>query len=164
MAPEIKIISNLPAISIEDVAPVATSDAALLAPEEIKHKPKGELMSKDERTTTDKLRQRRQKKLKQRLREKEKLKKEKLLSKMPLGLGNKYSKEKAKKMLEKLSKESNVDKMVESQSKAVKSSSAFFGRLEDEVRSQVKRKANEGSGGAKKKKLIHKITAKKIKL
>ncbi|KAF2903017.1 hypothetical protein ILUMI_03186 [Ignelater luminosus] len=159
-APELKIVSNLPAISMEEVAPVASSDATLLAPEEIKRKNKGDIIGKSERTGTDKKRERRKKKQKQREHAKEKEKREKAIQKVNPGLGNKYSKEKARKMLERVSKDKNVDKMDESLgAKSVKSSTAFFTQLQDEVKQQIRSKTN-----VKNNKNSKAMNAKKIKL
>lgn len=102
--PDLRIISNLPAISMEEVAPVSTSDAQLLAPEEIKGKAKGgDLLAKSERSTTDKNRERRKKKLKQKIHAKKKLEKEKHL----LGKNKKDDKEKPVKNL----KDKNVNQV-----------------------------------------------------
>lgn len=159
-APEVRITSHLPAIVAEEVAPVSASDATLLAPEEIKPKPKGDPIGKTERTTTDKKRERRKKITRQRSKRKEKEKQEKLVDKLQPGLGNKYSKEKAKVLLEKVSKEQNVSQMDQKYGKHVKSSDAFFSKLQDEVSSSIKRKTQNVTDFNKQKK----FSAKKIKL
>ncbi|XP_063630287.1 U3 small nucleolar ribonucleoprotein protein MPP10 [Cydia splendana] len=109
---EVKIVSNTPAISMEEVAPVATSDAALLAPEEVKKKRRGDLMSKEERSSTDKKRERRKKKQLQR----------------------------KKGTIAKVTEHRNTTKGVEANDKSLKTSKAFFQQLNDEATSIIKKK------------------------
>ncbi|XP_063370209.1 U3 small nucleolar ribonucleoprotein protein MPP10 [Cydia amplana] len=109
---EVKIVSNTPAISMEEVAPVATSDAALLAPEEVKKKRRGDLMSKEERSSTDKKRERRKKKQLQR----------------------------KKGTVAKVTEHRNTTKGVEANDKSLKTSKAFFQQLNDEATSIIKKK------------------------
>ncbi|CAG9569841.1 unnamed protein product [Danaus chrysippus] len=112
---EVKIVSNTPAISMEEVAPVAVSDAALLAPEEVKRKTKGDLMSKEERTQTDKNRERRKKKKLQR----------------------------KKGSVMKVTDNRNTKAAVESNDKSLKTSKAFFQQLNDNSTSLIKTKTKK---------------------
>lgn len=112
---EVKIVSNTPAISMEEVAPIAASEATLLAPEEIKKKNKGDLMSKEERTQTDKNRERRKKKKLQR----------------------------KKGQVMKVTDHRNTKKGVEANDKSLKTSKAFFQQLNDEAKSLIKSKAKK---------------------
>ncbi|KAL9988124.1 hypothetical protein ACROYT_G002529 [Oculina patagonica] len=141
LKPELKVVSNVPVISVEEVAPVAVSDAMMLAPEEI-HEKKKEQKGSTEKTDTDRKRERRAKKRRQHERAVSKEKRRKLVEKLNPGLGNKHSKKAALKKLEKDHKSSkNVSVLTdEGSDKPVKSSAAFFSRLQDEVRDQVKAK------------------------
>lgn len=112
---DVKIVSNTPAISMEEVAPVATSDAMLLAPEEVKKKRKGDLMSKLERTQADKNRERRKKK--------------KLQCK--------------KGQVVKVTENRNTKKGVEATDKSLKTSKAFFQQLNDDATSIIKNSKNK---------------------
>ncbi|KAL6254363.1 hypothetical protein P5V15_014411 [Pogonomyrmex californicus] len=137
--PEIKIISNMPAINMEEVAPVTTSDATLLAPEEITVKPRGDLIGKSERTKTDKKRERRKKKSKQQAKQQAIEKKEKLKALQP-GIAKKYKNKKEKDaLLKKITKDRNITKLTETTHKVTKSSTAFFTQLQDQVKSKVKK-------------------------
>ncbi len=68
-------MSNVAALQMEEVTPVATSDANLLAPEELQAKSRRREVGVSEKTSTDKKRERRLKKKRQRLQEAKKQKK-----------------------------------------------------------------------------------------
>ena len=127
---------------MEEVAPVAMSDANLLAPQEIIDKQRGEEIGSSERMDTDKNRDRRRKKTLQKKRQKENEKREKAIDKLRPGLGNKYSKARVMKDLENAEKQGNGQlKRIKEDSmkgKTVKSSTAFFNQLQNDALNSVK--------------------------
>lgn len=60
--PEIRIINNMASLRKEEVGPLASTEEMLVAPEEVKRHEKGEVKGNDERTDTDRARERRKKK------------------------------------------------------------------------------------------------------
>ncbi|KAM5291280.1 U3 small nucleolar ribonucleoprotein MPP10 [Glossophaga mutica] len=160
--PEIKVVSNLPAITMEEVAPVSVSDAALLAPEEVKEKNKaGDLKTAAEKTATDRKRERRKKKYRKHMKIKEKEKRKKLLEKSNPGQAGKYSKAAAAEKLQQLTKAGRASLLKdEGKDKALKSSQAFFSKLQDQVKMQI----GDAKKTEKKKKKSQDISVHKLKL
>ncbi|XP_053129158.1 U3 small nucleolar ribonucleoprotein protein MPP10 [Hemicordylus capensis] len=158
--PEVKVVSNLPAISMEEVAPVSVSNAALLAPEEIKEKNKGGDMKTDaEKTSTDKKRERRKKKLARRIRLKEKEKRQGVLEKSS-EQSTKLNKKASAAQLKKLTKAGRTSLLKDDgKDKALKSSQAFFAQLQDQVKMQIQ-DAKKSQRKPKKREL----SAQKLKL
>ncbi|XP_066096321.1 U3 small nucleolar ribonucleoprotein protein MPP10 [Saccopteryx bilineata] len=137
--PEMKVVSNLPAITVEEVAPVSVSNAALLAPEEVKEKNKaGDIKSGAEKTATDKKRERRKRKQRKREKLKEKEKRRKLLEKAGVGQAGQLSRAAATETLKQLARTGRAALLKdEGKDKALKSSQAFFSKLQDQVKMQI---------------------------
>lgn len=150
---ELKIITNLPTISMEEVAPVTESAGNLLAPEEIKKRTVGDIIGKGERSKTDKKRERRKKK---QFQKDKKIREEKRPGKTEK-VQDKLEKE---KMIKKVTKGRNVERMNENgANKSSKSSKEFFSKLQDEVSnitSKIKKNKRKAENNG--------ILAKKIKL
>ncbi|KAM4597078.1 U3 small nucleolar ribonucleoprotein MPP10 [Fundulus diaphanus] len=160
--PEVKVVSNLPSIAMEEVAPVSTSDATLLAPEEVKEKNKaGDILGDTEKTSTDKKRDRRHKKKVKRLKIQEKEKRQKLKEARKTGENKKPSKAEVTESLKKLSKGGKTTILKdEGKDKALRSSQAFFSQLQDQVKSQIKSAKEQSS----KKKKPKDVSVSKLKL
>ncbi|XP_017099773.2 U3 small nucleolar ribonucleoprotein protein MPP10 [Drosophila bipectinata] len=155
VAPEARIVTNTPVVHMEEVAPVAVSDANLLAPEEVFQGPKTAPLGKSERSRTDKNRERRKKKQKQRAihtaleqRDLQRAKEGKAPTK----------KEADAKLLKTITKSRNVQKITASSNDqgALKSSKAFFNKLQDTTAATASNK--------RPKKDVTKANAKKLKL
>ncbi|XP_034072957.1 U3 small nucleolar ribonucleoprotein protein MPP10 [Gymnodraco acuticeps] len=160
--PEVKVVSNLPSITMEEVAPVSASDATMLAPEEVKEKNKaGDLMGDTEKSSTDKKRERRHKKMVKRVKIQEKEKRQKLKEASRTDENRKLSKAEVAENLKKLTKGGKATILKdEGKDKALRSSQAFFSELQDQVKSQIKSAKDQSS----KKKKNKEVSVSKLKL
>uniref|UniRef100_A0A674P021 U3 small nucleolar ribonucleoprotein protein MPP10 n=1 Tax=Takifugu rubripes TaxID=31033 RepID=A0A674P021_TAKRU len=160
--PEVKVVSNLPSVTMEEVAPVSASDGTLLAPEEIKEKSKaGDILGDTEKTTTDKKRERRHKKKVKHLKIKEREKRQKLKEASKTGENNKPTKAEVAQNLKKLSKGGQATILKdEGKDKTLRSSKAFFSQLQDQVKTQLKSAKEQTS----KKKKNKEVSVSKLKL
>jgi len=156
---ELKIVNNIASINMEEVAPVGASNATLLAPAEVVDSRKGELMTEGDKTKTDRKRERRQKKVlvKAKLNEKARKEKEKLSSQKDSVI----SKKSAMKEIENAEKRGKLKTVKETdKNSALKSSTAFFNVLQDEVTSNIKSVTND----KKKRKGDKKVSLAALKL
>ncbi|XP_062927158.1 U3 small nucleolar ribonucleoprotein protein MPP10 [Mobula hypostoma] len=160
--PELKVVSNLPSISMEEVAPVNVSEATLLAPEEIKEKGRaGVLQGENEKTPTDKKRERRQKKKLKRLRIRAKEMRQKSLEKQNVKMSNKEEKKMNVQKAQKLAQQGRVLLLKdEGKDKTLRSSKAFFSHLQDQVKAEL----SGVKAAGKKKNKLGKLSANKLKL
>lgn len=97
--PEITVVSNAAAISMEEVIPVNVSDATLLAPEEVFEKKRTDVKGDTELDQGERAKMRAAKKKSKRKEKAMKEREMKVVEKMNPGMGNKHAKSKAVKEL-----------------------------------------------------------------
>ncbi|XP_037080338.1 U3 small nucleolar ribonucleoprotein protein MPP10-like [Pollicipes pollicipes] len=132
---EVRIVSKLPAISMEEVTPLGSSNATLLAPEEIKDKRRSQLLAKEERSDTDKKRERRKKKRRQSVKARDQERRERQPAGARAGAAGRRLAEAQVARAEKRGLVTRADD--KGGKKALKSSTAFFSQLQDQVTAQV---------------------------
>ncbi|GFR10965.1 u3 small nucleolar ribonucleoprotein protein MPP10 [Trichonephila clavata] len=132
--PDIKIVSNLPAITVEEVAPTSYSDITLLAPEEVK-KRTGVIKGQTERTETDRKRERRKKKVHQKMKQK----KQESENSSEKPLSRKAKEQEKLNILKKLKQKRNTQ-IANMEGEKIKSSKDFFERLQETVATNASRK------------------------
>lgn len=146
--PDIKIITNTPSIQMEEVTPITMSKTSQMAPEEIFEKKKGDVVGATEKTDEDRKRERRQKKIKKKFAVKEREAKEALKAKTT----GKSSKKKAVEQLKKGVRNTIINEKESASNKAMKSSSQFFSKLQDEVTKNISSHKSKQSDGQRKSK------------
>ncbi|CAL4109478.1 unnamed protein product [Meganyctiphanes norvegica] len=165
---EVKIVSNLPAVTMEESSLATATDASLLAPQEVLAPVRGELRSAGERTTTDKKRERRNKKAKQKAKAREEERKLAEKLKKAGGIeGKKLDVKTSAKVVQKAVKAGQVKMLSDNQlNKQVKykSSQSFFKQLQDDVSSQINKKKTQGIEKKKTKKEKGETSVSKIML
>mmetsp|Transcript_1427 Transcript_1427/g.1985 ORF Transcript_1427/g.1985 Transcript_1427/m.1985 type:complete len:302 (-) Transcript_1427:48-953(-) len=153
---QVETVTNVAALKVEEVAPVAQSDAtSLMAPHEIYQKPKGGVLKEEAEFTKEERRARR------RAKKRQKRSDQKLVDKVNPGLGNKYEKE---KVLNKLKQARNLQ--VGQTATSSRGSSALFKQLQAETQSTIsqmrgeKEANNKTSRGKKRKRAPKSISIK----
>ncbi|KAF6026960.1 MPHOSPH10 [Bugula neritina] len=134
---EVKVISHLPSVVVEEVQPDTVADSARLAPEEIK-RPRVEVKDRSEMDSTDKKRMRRRKKAKNRKVEMVKKTAEARVQKLNPGLGNKRAEQRSIEAIKQAVV--NEGKVIRPSKESVlpdktySSSKEFFKALQNEVK------------------------------
>ena len=129
---DIKIVTNVPTISMEEVTPVAVNDRELLAPQEVE-KVKAFVLGEGERSLTDKKRARRQWKKRAHFMSVRRSQKEALLHKLHPGSGKKSSKDLALKSLDKARNVTVAELKRHEHKRIVKTSTQMFAELQEKT-------------------------------